>query len=123
MKKKYLFLSFIFVLITSLLSGCVEEYKSKTVKALVLEKDYDAPKVTYKTITENGKKVKKKKTKPVEYEVTLQYKEIIREFDSKELYQKVEEGKQVNVLYKEGYDENGKLVTKHIELIKQNDWE
>ncbi|PLS18827.1 hypothetical protein CVD28_00045 [Bacillus sp. M6-12] len=117
MKKKYWILSILFIFTATVLVGCVEEYKTKTVTATVLEKEYDAPKTTYKTVKENGKNVKKKKTKPEEYEVTLQYKDIVTEFEDKDLYNKVNEGGKVKVLYKEGYDKNGKLVTSYIELI------
>jgi hypothetical protein len=117
LKKKVLAVPLSLLFMISVLTGCVEEYKTSTVEATVLEKDYDAPKTTYKTVTQDGKKVKKKKTEPAEYEVTLQYKDIVTEFEDKELYDKVKEGQEIKVLYKEGYDKNGKLVAEHIELI------
>lgn len=58
------------------LAGCVEEYKSSTVEATVIEKDYDAPKTTTKRVKQGDKYVTKKKKHPAEYEVTISYKGI-----------------------------------------------
>lgn len=117
MKIKYGMLSLLLVIMSSVLFGCVESYKSSTVEAVVIEKDYDAPKTTTKTVTENGKQVVKKTTKPEEYEVTVEYNGIQKEFDNKSLFNKVEEGQKIKVIYKEGFDEEGNVVAKQIELL------
>lgn len=117
MKKKYVVLPLLLVFLSSLLAGCVEEYKTQTVKATVIEKDYDAPKTTYKTVKKNGRKTKKAVRESAEYEVTIQYKGIQKEFEDQSLYNQVKEGQEIKVHYVQGLDKNGKLVTEDIELI------
>ena len=113
MKKYGLKLLIIVLSSLFLLVGCAEKYKSTNVNATVIEKDYDKAKTTYKKI--NGKK--KKKTTPAEYDVELKYKDIVVEFDDKELYNKVRVGSKVKVKYVQGYDKNNELVYETLELI------
>lgn len=115
MKLKYLF---VMVLMAALLTGCVEEYKTTTVKAVVIEKDYDAPKTTTKRVKQGEGYVNKKKHHPAEYDVTVSYNNIEAEFDNKKLYNSVKEGQKVQVIYEKGYDKNGKLVS---ETLKYTD--
>jgi hypothetical protein len=119
MKKKYYLFAVLFTFLVAVLAGCVEEYKTKKVTATVVEKEYEAPKITYETVVQNGKKVKKQKYKPAEYEVTIKYKDIEKEFEDKGLYDRVEEGQKIQVLYKEGLNKKGEVVTTDIELIEQ----
>lgn len=113
MKKYGLKLLIIVLSSLFLLVGCVEEYKNTEVNATVIEKDYDKAKTTYRKV--HGKT--KKKTTPAEYDVELQYKDIVVEFDDKELYNKVKVGSKVKVIYKQGYDKNNELVYETLELI------
>lgn len=114
--KKAVLLSIIAMLSLVALTGCVEEYKTKKVKGLVIEKDYDERKVSYTTKTVNGKKVTKKKVEPEEYEVTIKYKSLEREFEDESLYERVKEGQEVDVVLRQGFDKEGELVTETIEL-------
>ena len=70
------------VLLSATLAGCgVEEYKTSTVNATVIEKEYEKKKVTYKKVKRNGVFKTKRKVKPEEYEVDIQYKDIEKEID------------------------------------------
>lgn len=114
MKIKY----FLLAVITAIaLAGCAEEYKTQTVDAIVIEKDYDAPKTTKKRVKQNGKYVTKSKKHPAEYDVTVSYNGIEEEFDDKKLYNSVKEGQKIKVTYKTGYDKNGDLVEESLHLI------
>ncbi|MFY0519355.1 hypothetical protein ACOMCU_16230 [Lysinibacillus sp. UGB7] len=113
MKFKYLLV----VLMVALLTGCVREYKSTTVEAVVIEKDYDAPKTTSKRVMQDGKYVTKTTNHRAEYDVTIEYNGIEEEFDSRSLYDKVKEGQKIKVTYKKGYDKDGNLVAEHLQLI------
>ena len=104
-------------LASATLAGCVEEYKSSTVEATVIEKDYDAAKTTTKRVKQGDKYVTKKKKHPAEYDVTISYNGIEEEFDNKSLYDRVKEGQKIKVTYKQGYDKEGKVVAEHLELI------
>lgn len=117
MKSKFGVLSLSVVIMSSLLVGCVEEYKSTTVEAVVIEKDYDAAKTTKKRVKQNGKYVTKTKKHRAEYDVTIQYNGIEEEFDNKNLYNSVKEGQKIKVTYKKGYDKEGKLVFEQLQLI------
>jgi len=118
--KKTLTLTLALGLSTSFLSGCgVSEYKTQTVDAVVIEKEYDPPETKTKTVTKNGKTTKKKVKEPAEYEVTIQYKNIEREFEDRSLYNQVKEGQTIKVLYKQGLNEEGKVVTENIELLNK----
>lgn len=99
------------------LTGCVEEYKSSTVEAVVIEKDYDAPKTTTKKVMQDGKYVTKTKKHRAEYDVTIEYNGIEEEFDNRSLYEQVKEGQKIKVTYKKGYDKEGKLVSEQLQLI------
>lgn len=117
-KKKYVVFPLLMVLTSSLLVGCVEEYKTTTVEATVIEKEYDPPETSYKTVKKSdGTTTKKKVVKPEEYEVTIQYQDIEREFEDEELYDQVEEGQKIQVEYKEGLDKEGKVITRSIHLV------
>ena len=117
--KKVFSLSLISMISLVALTGCVEEYKTQTVKGIVIEKEYDKPEVTYTTKTVDGQKVKKKKVKPEEYEVTIQYKSLEREFEDESLYDRVKEGQEIDIVLKQGFDKKGNLVTESIELPKK----
>lgn len=106
------------LLMLAVLTGCVEEYKETTVEAVVVEKDYDAAKTTTKQVKENGVYKTKKTEHPAEYDVTIEYNGIEEEFDSRSFYDSVTEGQKIKVVYKKGYDKEGKLVAEHLELIK-----
>ena len=106
------------LLMLAVLTGCVEEYKESTVEAVVIEKDYDPEKTTTKQVKENGVYVTKKTKHPAEYDVTIEYNGIQEEFDSRSLYDRVAEGQKIKVIYKKGYDKEGKLVAEHLELIR-----
>lgn len=109
----------ILALSTIILGACgVSEYKTKTVQATVIEKDYDPPKTETKTVTKNGKKTTKRVKEPAEYEVTIKYKDIEKEIEDKNLYDRVRVGQKINVLYKQGFNDEGKLVTENIELLR-----
>lgn len=101
------------------LTGCVEEYKSTTVEAVVIEKDYDPPKTTTKKVMQDGKYVTKTKNQKAEYDVTIEYNGIEEEFDNRNLYEQVKEGQMIKVTYKKGYDKEGKLVSEHLQLINK----
>lgn len=105
---------------TSLLVACgVSEYKIQTVEATVIEKEYDPPETKTKTVTKDGVTTKKKVREPAEYEVTIQYKHIEREFEDKKLYDRVKEGQPIKVLYKQGLNEEGEIVTERLELLNE----
>lgn len=116
LKRKLPVLVSVVALISVMLTGCVEEYRTTTVQATVIEKEYDPPETTYKTVTVDGKTTKKKQTKPEEYEVTVRYKDIEKEFENEDLYDRVKEGQKINVIYEEGLDKNGKVLTESLEL-------
>lgn len=118
MKSKNRVKALLLVSMSLMLFGCVEEYKTTEIQAKVIEKDYDAPETVKKTVTENGKQVVKKSTKPAEYEVTVAYNGVEKEFDNKNLFNSVEEGQTVPMLYKEGFDKKGKLITRALVLKK-----
>lgn len=105
-------------MITAMLTGCVEQYKSTTVQATVIEKEYDPPETTTKTVTDaNGKTTKKKSTKPEEYEVEVEYNGIVQEFEDEDLYNRVKVGQKIDVTYTQGLDKNGKVLTESIDQI------
>lgn len=114
MKKVISLLLIVFVF--SLLTGCVEEYKRNKVDAVVIEKDYDEAKITYKTVTKNGKTTKKAVREPEEYEVTIKYKDIEKEIEDEDLYNRVEVGDTLLVIYEQGLNKEGKVITESIEL-------
>lgn len=106
------------------LTGCmVDRWETKTVDALVIDKEYDPPETKYKTVTDADGNTKKKRVyEPAEYEVTIKYKDIVREYEDKDLYDRVEEGDTIKVYYKEGFNEEGELIRTTIELIDEKSY-
>lgn len=116
--RKYLWLSVLALTLSSLVGCGVEEYKTTTVEGTVIEKEYEEEKITYKTVTKDGKKIKKKKVESEEYEVDIQYKDIVAEFDDEILYDSVEVGDKIKVTHRQGFNKEGELVVEGIELTK-----
>jgi len=114
--KKHIF-SILLLSSSILVTGCVEEYKTETVMATVIEKKINPTKTFYKTVLKNGKKVQQKVNKPTEYEVKVQYKDLEKAFINKKLYYKVNKGELIKVHYLKGLNKKGNVVSEKIKLI------
>jgi len=104
-----------------LLVGCADRYETKTVDAVVIEKDYEAATTEKTTKRVNGRTKTSTKKVPAEYDVVVQYTSgtstVEAEFDNEKLYNRVKEGDTIKVTYKQGFDDNNKLVSEELELI------
>lgn len=102
-----------------LLVGCAETYVQEQVQGTVIEKEYDPSEWTHKTITDiDGEKTKVPVYKEEEYEVTIQYENIIREFEFEDstFYEQVNVGDTVNITLVKGLDSEGNIVSRSIDL-------
>ena len=104
-----------------LLVGCADRYETTTVDAVVIEKDYDAATTKKTTKRVDGKTKTRTKKVPAEYDVVVRYTSatstVEAEFDNEKLYKRVKEGDSIKVKYKQGFDDNNKLISEELELI------
>jgi len=117
--KRLILLAGVFPLL--LLVGCADRYETKTVNAVVIDKEYEAETTKKTTKRVNGRTKTSTKKVPAEYDVTVRYTDgstsVETEFDDKKLYDRVKEGDTVKVTYKQGFDDDNKLVSEELELI------
>ena len=110
---------FVIVFNLILLSGCAESYEYEDVEGIVIEKEYDAAEMTSKTITDlDGEKIKVPVYKPEEYEVTIQYDTIVKEFEFEDdtFYNTVNVGDSVQLTLTKGLSAEGQIVSRQIDL-------
>lgn len=112
---------FMGLLLAGVLTGCANRYETKMVEGTVIEKEYEPAKTTYKTTKVNGKTKKKTVKESEEWDVTVQYKEITKEFElsDDDLFERVEEGDQIKVNLVQGFSKDNKIVSEDIELIEE----
>lgn len=106
------------------LSGCAETYEYEDVSGVVVDKEHDpAGYTTKKVMNLDGEYVKKKVYEAEEFEITVHYEGLEREFefefDDDSLFNQVEVGSSIPLIFKKGIDAEGNVVSKQIELKSQ----
>lgn len=111
MKKTILFLCLCACMLV--LTACAERYETKTVEAIVIDKEYDPAK--NKKVKRNGKT--KTVREEAEYEVNVLYDNIEAEFESPndKFYKSVKVGDKIKVNLIQGFDKEGKVVSERLE--------
>lgn len=56
---------------------------------------------------------------PAEYNVTIRYEDLVKVYDSKELYDAVETGETIEMKMTTYYDPNGNVKSRKIEMVEQ----
>lgn len=101
------------------LSACAESYEYKDVSGVVVDKEHDrAGYTTKRVLNSDGDYVKKKVYNAEEFEITIQYADITREFEFKDsrLFNQVEVGDNIPLVLTSGIDANGNVVSTQIDL-------
>lgn len=117
---KYLFKGVALLAALILLTGCAESYQTTVVKGAIVDKEHDEARTYYKKGKNlEGNATKKLVHEPEEFEVTVQYEDIIEEFEfsNDSYYKTVKIGDEIDINLITGIDKNGKIVTKSIDLI------
>ncbi|MCR2803644.1 hypothetical protein [Paenibacillus soyae] len=115
MRSKLMVLAVLLVTLT----GCAERYETTTVEAVVVDKEYDKAEKKTKTYKDSeGKTKTKTEIIPEEWEVTVEYDGIEKEFEFRndDFYDSVEVGKTVPVELRTGLDKEGKVVSRSLQL-------
>ena len=96
------------------LTGCEKVVEEETVKivATVVEKNHKKTFITFYTVG----KTTVPQVHPEEFEVTLEYEDVIQTFDDEALYNRVSEGDKVRIFLYNGYNEDHEIVTRRLLL-------
>lgn len=109
----------LFVSMLAVLTACAARYETKLVNATIIDKEYDEPETKKTTYTDtSGKTQTKTETIPEEWEITVDYNGIQKEFEFgySYVYDSVEVGQVMKVELRTGYDKNDKVVSQTLRL-------
>ena len=123
MKRKFIFtiaaiilLAFVVFLITG--CGRIEKEENLQVTAKVVEKRYKSAYTTYIPIRVGKVTTMSPQYHSERYEITVEYEDSRKTFNSEEWYNLVEEGEEIEVILYLGYGIDGELLRKDLFLIE-----
>ena len=109
----------IVLFLSIMVAGCVEKWENETVVGTVIDMEYDKPSSYTKTVKRaDGTSYRKRVTEAAEWEVTVKYNDIVKEFEfaNDDFFKTVNVGDEVTMELRSGYDKGGSTVTQILDV-------
>jgi hypothetical protein len=107
------------VTLLAVLTACASRYETTLVDAKIIDKEYDKAETKTKEYKDSAGKIQTKTEKiPEEWEITVDYNGIQKEFEfsNSDFYDSVQVGQTMQVELKTGFDKNDVVVSEALQL-------